>query len=281
MPFSKKIRAYRDPHVDSLARGLGWFSVGLGLAQLLAPRTVCRIAGLPPAPMLTRLCGMRELACGIGIITQRNPAPWLEARVAGDAMDLAFLAVAAPLSSSSGGRLSAAVAGVAAVAALDVYCSRELAGKRAAPVHIATSITIDRPPEALYAFWRDLANLPRVMPHLKSVRIIDSLRSHWTAHGPDGPIEWDSEIIDDTPNQRLAWRSLEGSPVYNAGSVRFDASPDGPGTRVTVELLYDPPTGAIGTSLSKLLGRSGEIRADLTAFQRLVESGYSQPPPPS
>jgi uncharacterized membrane protein len=280
MPFSKKIRAYRDPHVDSLARGLGWLSVGVGLAQLLAPRTVCRIAGLPPAPMLTRLCGLRELACGVGIITQRNPAPWLKARVAGDAMDLACLAVAAPLSASSGRRLSAAVATVAGVAALDVYCSRELAGKRAAPVHITTSITMDRPPEALYAFWRDVTNLPRVMPQLKSVRVIDSLRSHWTAHGPDGLIEWDSEIIDDRPNQRLAWRSLDDSQVYNAGSVRFDASPDGPGTRVTVELLYDPPTGAIGTSLAKLLGKSGEVRADLAAFQRLIENGYAAPQPP-
>jgi uncharacterized membrane protein len=270
---SRKVRAYRDPHVDSIARGLGWFSVGLGLAQILAPRTVCRLVGLPPATTLMRLCGLRELACGIGIVTQRNPAPWLEARVAGDAIDLACLAVAAPFDASRGGRIGAAAAVVAGVTALDVYCSGELARRRAAPLHIADTITIDRPAEALYAFWRDLSNLPRVMPHVKSVRMIDAQRSHWTAHGPEGLIEWDSEIIDDRPNQRLAWRSLDGSPVFNAGSVRFDASRDGGGTRVTVELLYDPPTGTIGASLAKLLGRSGEIRADLTALQRLVAPG--------
>src|SRR4051812_7982882 len=94
MSGPRKVRAYRDPHVDGLARGLGWFSVGLGIAQILAPRTVCRIVGLPPTPAMTRLCGLRELACGIGIITQRNPSAWLKARVAGDVMDLAGLAVA-------------------------------------------------------------------------------------------------------------------------------------------------------------------------------------------
>ena len=270
--FSRKVRAYRDPHVDSIARGLGWFSVGLGLAQILAPRAVCRLAGLPPMPTMMRLCGLRELACGVGIVTQRNPAGWVKARIAGDAVDFACLAVAAPFEASRGGRIGAAAAVVAGVTALDFYCSGELAERRAAPLHIATSATIDRSPEALYAFWRDLTNLPRVMPHVKSVRIIDSRRSHWTADGPDGAIEWDSEIIDDEPNQRLAWRSLDDSPVYNAGSVRFDASREG-GTRVTVELLYDPPTGAIGASLAKLFGRSGEIRADLAALERLIARG--------
>ena len=94
---------------------------------------------------LTRLCGVRELACGIGIITQRNPAMWVKARVAGDAMDLAALAVALPFSPSRAGRLTATAAAAAAVTALDVYCSGELAGRRAAPLHIATSITLDRP----------------------------------------------------------------------------------------------------------------------------------------
>lgn len=272
MAFSRKIRAYREPHVDGVARGLGWLSVGLGLAQIIAPRAVCRLVGLPPAPTFMRLMGVRELACGIGIITQRNPAPWLKARVAGDAIDLVCLAAAAPMSASRGARLGAAFGAVAGITALDVYCSDELSERRAAPLHIAETISVAAPPEALYAFWRDLTNLPRVMPHVKSVRMIDGQRSHWTAHGPDGEIEWESEIIDERPNHCLAWRSLDTSDVYNAGSVRFDADEDG--TRVTVELLYDPPTGSIGGSLAKLLGKGADIRADLAAFKRLMESGY-------
>jgi uncharacterized membrane protein len=270
---NKKRSVYRDPHVDEISRGLGWLSVGLGLAQILAPRAVCRIAGVPPVPTFTRLCGLRELACGIGILTQRDPSPWLKARIAGDAMDLACLAAAAPLSASRGGRISLAAAAVGGAAALDVYCSRELSGRRPAPLHVRTSIAIDRPPEALYSFWRDLSNLPTVMPHLKSVRALDATRSHWSAVGPGGAIEWDSEIIDDKPNERLAWRSLDLSSVYNAGSVSFDRDPAGGGTVVTVELLYDPPVGTIGASLSKLLGRGQRIRADLPAFKQLMERG--------
>jgi uncharacterized membrane protein len=274
MPFRKNKRSvYRDPHADRIARGLGWFSVGLGLAQILAPRAVCRIAGLPQVPTFTRLCGFRELACGIGILTQCDPAPWLKARVAGDAMDLACLAAAAPMSASRGGRVSLAAAAVAGVTALDVYCSAQHSDeRRAAPLHVRTSIAIDTPPEALYRFWRDLSNLPTVMPHLKSVRALDATRSHWSAVGPGGTIEWDSEIIDDQPNERLAWRSLDLSRVYNAGSVSFDPDPAG-GTVVTVELLYDPPAGTIGASLAKLLRRGQHIRADLPAFKRLMESG--------
>jgi uncharacterized membrane protein len=279
MAFSRKIRAYREPHVDGIARGLGWLSVGVGIAQIVAPRTVCSLVGLPPAPTLMRLMGLRELACGIGIITQRNPAPWLKARVAGDAIDLVCLAAAAPMSASRGARLGAAFGAVAGVAALDVYCSDELSERRAAPVHIAETINVAAPPETLYAFWRDPANLPRVLPHVKSVRMIDGQRSHWTADGPDGEIEWDSEIIDERPNHCLAWRSLDTSDVYNAGSVRFDADREGNGTLVTVELLYDPPTGSIGGSLAKLLGRRADIRADLAAFKRLMESGVGSPRP--
>jgi uncharacterized membrane protein len=272
MPNKKK-RAYRDPHADRIARGIGWLSVGLGLAQILAPKTVCRLVGLPAAPVLTRLCGFRGLACGIGILTQADPSPWLKARVAGDVMDLACLAGSAPLQESSAGRISAALGAVAGLTALDVYCVRELAGDRpAAPVHIADTITIGRPPDVLYRFWRNLTNLPRVMPYLKSVRTIDDQRSHWTAAGPGGAIEWDSEIIDDRPNQWFAWRSLETSPVYNAGSVRFDPTPDGSGTAVTVELLYEPPAGTIGASLARLLRKGARIRADLAAFQRIIES---------
>jgi uncharacterized membrane protein len=269
---NKKRSVYRDPYVDEIARGLGWLSVGLGLAQILAPRAVCRIAGVPQVPTFTRLCGFRELACGIGILTQRDPSPWLKARIAGDAMDLACLAAAAPVSGSRGARLSLAAAAVGGVTALDVYCSREHSDRRPAPLHVRTSISIDRPPEALYPFWRDLGNLPTVMPHLKSVRALDATRSHWSAVGPGGAIEWDSEIIDDEPNERLAWRSLDLSSVYNAGSVSFDRDPAG-GTVVTVELLYDPPVGTLGASLAKLLGRGQRISADLPAFKRLMESG--------
>jgi uncharacterized membrane protein len=270
-------RRLRNAEAVSIARGLGWFSVGLGVAQILAPRAVCRLVGMPPLATLTRLCGIRELACGIGILTHSDPSPWMKGRVAGDVLDLACLAGAAPFARSDGQRIALACAAVAGFTALDFYCSRALADKReVSPLHVRATLVVERSREELYRFWRDLSNLPRVMPHLQSVEILDGARSRWVAQGPGGvPIEWVSEIIDDRPNDRLAWRSLDESDVYNAGSVRFDPVPDEQGTYVTVELLYDPPGGTIGASLSKLLGSDAEveIQDDLRAFKELMETG--------
>ena len=270
-------RRLRNAEAVSVARGLGWFSIGFGVAQIFAPRTVCRLAGMPPAPTLTRLCGVRELVCGIGLLTQPDQTPWMKARVAGDAMDLACLAAAAPLAGADRRRIAVSCAAVAGATALDFYCARALADKREVPpLHVRATLVVERSREELYRFWRDLSNLPRVMPHLQSVQILDGGRLRWVAQGPGGiPIEWESEIIDDRPNDRLAWRSLEDSDVYNAGSVRFDPVPEEPGTYVTVELLYDPPGGTIGASLAKLLGSDAEaeIEDDLRAFKELMETG--------
>src|SRR3954464_238819 len=147
----RRPHAVRNPEAAVIARGLGWFSVALGVAQLVAPRTVCRLAGLPYAPTLTRLCGARELACGIGILTQPDPQPYLKARVAGDAMDLAGLAVATPLRDSDGARLAVSLAAVAGITALDVYCARALADTRKpSPIHVRTTVAVNRPAAELY-----------------------------------------------------------------------------------------------------------------------------------
>lgn len=71
------------------ARALGWFSIGLGLAELTMPRALARAAGAPNLPSLTRFYGLREIGTGIGILTSKDPSPWLWGRVAGDALDVA------------------------------------------------------------------------------------------------------------------------------------------------------------------------------------------------
>ena len=73
----------------SPARALGWFSIGLGLAELAMPRRMARVAGAPNLPTLTRAFGLREIGTGIGILTSKDPSPWLWGRVAGDALDVA------------------------------------------------------------------------------------------------------------------------------------------------------------------------------------------------
>ncbi|MGZ3159036.1 MAG: hypothetical protein ACXU7H_08125, partial [Burkholderiaceae bacterium] len=85
----------KESRHDGLTKALGWFSVGLGIAQIVAPRTISRLAGLGHSPILVRAVGLREIASGVGILSDRNPSGWLWTRVAGDAMDLALLGNAA------------------------------------------------------------------------------------------------------------------------------------------------------------------------------------------
>ena len=91
-------------------------------------------------------------------------------------------------------------------------------------------------------------NLPRFMDHLETVTVLDEERSHWVAKGPAGTkVEWDAVIHNEIPNQLIAWRSLEGSEVDNAGSVLFSPTETGD-TEVRVVLRYDPPGGKVGSS---------------------------------
>lgn len=269
---------------ERLARGLGWLSIGLGVAQVFAPRRVAALTGVALPPALVVLCGLRELACGAGLLTQDQPAPWIKARVAGDALDLAALAAGAAIPGAQRRRIAVAGGIAAGIAAADLYCGRALgsAGHKAPPRHEALTIEIDHPPEALYAFWRDLSNLPQFMPHLESVQILDETYSHWVAAGPAGTrIEWDAEVIDDQPGQRIAWRSVDGAPIFNAGSVQFRPAPGG-GTHVSVELLYEMRAGSIGEAVAQLFGvdPAHQARADLLAFKRLAESGGIPPAAP-
>jgi uncharacterized membrane protein len=143
-------------------------------------------------------------------------------------------------------------------------------------VNVLESVTINRPLEELYRFWRNLENLPQFMRHLESVEKVTDTISHWRAKGPAGKVvEWDAEIHNEVPNQLIGWRSLEGADVVSAGSVNFDAAAGGRGTRVTVHLQYSPPGGKVGAAVARLFGRDAEteIREDLRRFKQIVEAG--------
>jgi uncharacterized membrane protein len=143
-------------------------------------------------------------------------------------------------------------------------------------VKVEQSLSINRSPEDLYRFWRDFENLGRLMKHLESVRVIDAKHSHWVARGPLGyRVEWDAEIINERPNELIAWRSLEGSEVRTAGSVHFRPAPAGRGTEIHVSLKYDPPAGKAGAFVAKLFGEAPEwtVREDLRRFKQLMETG--------
>ena len=145
-----------------------------------------------------------------------------------------------------------------------------------AGTHVDESVTINRPIEELYRFWRNLENLPQFMQHLESVERVTDTLSRWRAHGPGGKIvEWNAEIINEVPNKVIGWRSIEGSEVVSAGSVNFEDAGPGRGTRVHVHLQYTPPGGRVGAAVARLLGRDAatEIREDLRRFKQILETG--------
>jgi uncharacterized membrane protein len=138
-------------------------------------------------------------------------------------------------------------------------------------VMVERSAPIDAPPETLYAFWRDFRNLPIVMPNLERVDVESATRSHWVVKGPLGTaFEWDAEIINDKPNERIGWRTAAGARVEHAGSVRFEPRADG-GTVVWVTLQYDPPGGEIAHMVAKLFGEDPGKRLE-EDLERLREA---------
>lgn len=141
-------------------------------------------------------------------------------------------------------------------------------------IKVERSVTICAPRETLYAFWRDFTNHPRFMKYVESVQILDDRHSHWTMVMPGGRrVEWESEIVNDVPNELIAWKTVGDSDVAHAGSVHFDEVPGG--TRVTWVMDYEPPGGRTGHLMSKLLGVSPEqlVDGDLQRFKQLMEGG--------
>jgi uncharacterized membrane protein len=276
-------------NTERLAKGLGWFSHGLGVAQIAAPRQVARLIGVDDGGdnrTLLRAVGAREITSGIGILSRPRPTGWLWARVGGDMMDLALLAAALRSNKSRRTRVAGATAAIVGVTALDVICSTRLTSGRSTSangtghshsgVHVERAITINRPAEEVYTAWRQFENLPRFMNHLESVQVTGERQSYWKAKGPAGrTVEWDAEITEDRPNELIAWRSLPGASVQNSGSVRFDPAPGGNATEVRVKLDYTPPGGDLGTTVARFFGEepAQQLREDLLRFKQVLELG--------
>ncbi len=292
-PMASRAQYRGNGHSSSegLADGLGWVSLALGIAATAAPDRVAQLIGLradQDTCDVIRAVGFREIASGAGILAQQRPTGWVWARVGGDIMDLALLSSAFARNDANTGRVAAAAGAVAGIAALDFMCARRLTNERPSAARLARgaqphrevtvyhAVTINKPASELYAFWRDFQNLPRFMDHLKSVEVIDQQRSRWRAKAPAGmKVEWEAEITEDTPNERIAWRSLPNADVDNHGSVNFTAAPGGRATEVRVHLEYVPPAGQLGRYVAKLFGEEPEqqVKDDLRHFKQLMETG--------
>jgi uncharacterized membrane protein len=141
---------------------------------------------------------------------------------------------------------------------------------------VEKAVTIGRPLEEVYRFWRDFENLPRFMRHLESVRPGPGRRSHWVARGPAGRrIEWDAELTDEQPHRRLAWRTVAGADVEHAGRVEFQSGRAGGETVVQVTLTYRAPAGQVGAVVARLLGEepAQQVTEDLRRLKQMLEAG--------
>ena len=143
-------------------------------------------------------------------------------------------------------------------------------------IKVEKTVTINRSAEELYSYWHNFENLPTFMKHVKSVQVIDMRRSHWVANAPMGQtIEWNADIINDQPNQLIAWASEEGAEIDNSGFVRFQPAPDNRGTEVKVVMEYNVPGGMLTAAIAKLFGEEPEqqIGDELRRFKQLMETG--------
>ncbi|MEU7920800.1 SRPBCC family protein [Micromonospora zamorensis] len=265
-------------------------SLGLGVAQLAAPDTVRRISGVDDSPTsrtVMPLVGARELVHAAGLLTSRRKSIWAWTRVLGDAMDLASLGVAI---ARRGGRrrrrlvgVTGAVVGITVVdllTAVQATRAKRIGAvqglREGGSMELTATTTIRKPPPKVYAFWRDLGNLPTFMAHLEEIRTTGDRTSHWSASAPFGKnVEWDAEIVDEAPGEKIAWRSTGNADVPNAGTVRFVPAPDGVSTEVHVVLSYDIPGGAIGKAVARYFGEEPhqQLDDDLRRLKQVLETG--------
>src|SRR5205085_4751672 len=169
-----------------------------------------------------------------------------------------------------------------------LYAALGLEGR--APTHVAPvtniahrrgitvrrTIMINKPVDELYAFWRDFENLPRFMRHLESVTCDGARRSHWVVRAPAGrTVAWDAEVVEERPNELIAWRSLDDADVRNAGTVTFERGPGGRGTTIRVSLAYAPPGGKLAAVVARFFGEEPgqQVDEDLRRLKQLVEAG--------
>jgi len=143
-------------------------------------------------------------------------------------------------------------------------------------IKLKKAITINAAAEALYTYWRNLTNVPKLFDDVLSVEMLDALRSHWTLRVPGGiNLEWTAEITVDRPNEMIGWRSLDGADLDSAGYVRFEPATGGRGTVVRVALQYNPPAGKVGATVATILGEKPAtlVQEALRKLKQLTEAG--------
>lgn len=261
-----------------LQRALGGLSAALAAAPLAVPGAFGAALGVGAGPrqrLAARVVGARELVAAAALLAKPAPA-WVWMRVGGDAMDLALLGRALLLHDGRGLRRTVTAAtAVGAITALDVWAAIVSSNKETG-MHLTATTTINKQPDEVYSFWHRLENLSTFMAHVDDVRTTGEGTSHWSVSAPFGrTVEWDATTTEDTPGRRIAWKSVEGADVDNAGSVEFRTAPGNRGTEVHVSIDYSVPGGKLGEALAKYFGEDPhqQLDDDLRRLKQVLETG--------
>lgn len=287
MDDPRHVRPRGKQEAAGVANFLGWFSLGLGVAEIVAPHAVSELIGVKPTRKnrsVMQAMGVREVVKGVGILANDRPRDWLWGRVAGDALDLALLGRAMTTHSVKKERTASAIGAVLGVAAMDLLTAQALsAGPKLTRersdegrIRVRKTVTVRSSPAEVFAFWSDLSNFPRFKRHLESVEVLDETRSRWTASLDRGPsVTFDVEITERRPDELLSWRTVEGAPVSMRNELSIRPAPGDRGTEVTLEMDYDPPLGLLGATVAKLFREEPEqmITDELKRFKQLMEVG--------
>lgn len=149
----------RDSAGDALARGMGWFSIGLGVAELLAGRRLARWMGMEEHTGLIQAYGAREITAGIGLLAMGDPKPWMWGRIAGDALDIATLATGLHDDNPRRDNVRLALGAVVGATALDLVCAgmlhREEAAAWTPPPDYSDRSGLPRAPDAMRGAAKD------------------------------------------------------------------------------------------------------------------------------
>ena len=138
------------------------------------------------------------------------------------------------------------------------------------------AVTVGKPREEVFAFFRDFANLARFMENIERVDVLDGTRSHWVVKAPAGhQVEWDSILTEEEPGWLLAWETGPGAEVKNHGRVAFRDAPGGRGTEIHATIVYEPPAGALGKMIATLFQKEPgqQAKRDLRRLKMLLETG--------
>jgi len=273
---------------DRLVRVLGWASAIVGVPLLLAPKASAKAIGVGDAAghrTAAGAVGARNLAVAVGLLLRFSPA-WLWARLGGDATDMALLGFAARRSGLIGlihkstykGRATRAAvtaATLAGITGVDLYAVITRS-RPTTTLRLTSTVTVAVTELQAYELWRLLESLPTFLAHVDEVRVTGPDTSHWRASDPFGAaVEWDARIVEDVPGERLAWLSLAGGAVSNAGDVRFLRAPGGRGTEIHATLYYRISGARAAAALARYFGENPAqlLDGELRRFKQVAETG--------